>query len=135
MVWLKNYGIRVGETLRVRLENIYRNRNGKPICEAVVLADDTRIQFNVKEDDIGLSPGVYELTCNNKSDNGYPFVELHVLEEFEPPNESIDDLVNDIINTQNDGIDKATITTLIAKEIEDTEEKLKILKALWKMIT
>ena len=76
-MWLKDYGINIGETILINLTRIYRNKNGKLVADATTQNDFQEIQFNIKEDYANNTPGLYNLTCNNKSNNGFPFVELH----------------------------------------------------------
>ena len=126
-MWLKDYGINVGDTIRIRLNNIYRNKNGKLVANAITVTDNQEIQFNIKEDYASLEPGLYDLTCNNKATSGFPFVELREVTEFEQLDETnwMNQTVSDSHSTE-----WGKCYTWLKEEIQLTEQKLEMLKLI-----
>ena len=134
-MWLKDYGINIGETIQIDLTRVYRNKNGKLVANATTQTDFQEIQFNIKEEYANTPLGIYNLTCNNKGNNGFPYIELNKEDNLSAltgqHNESKEDSVWSNCNTFLE-----TEITKTKQEIQELQTKLDYLENInkeWKL--
>lgn len=96
-MWLKDYGIEKDETIKVKLNKVYRNSNKKLVGDFTILEDYTSLQANLL-DKYEFTPvnREYLLRCTGLSRTGFPYIELDEVKDFEKPLDSIIEEVNKV---------------------------------------